>query len=135
MKIYFAGSIRGGREDAPLYAEIITLLQQYGEVLTEHVGNASLSVQGEGKAAEVIFQRDVDWIREADVVVAEVTTVSLGVGYEIGFAEQIGKKIICLYRPQEKRRLSAMILGNAKLTVVEYEGMEDVAKKLKELLG
>ncbi len=135
MKIYFAGSIRGGREDAPLYAEIITLLQQYGEVLTEHVGNVSLSVQGEGKAAEVIFQRDVDWIREADVIVAEVTTVSLGVGYEIGFAEQIGKKIICLYRPQAKRRLSAMILGNTKLTVVEYEGMEDVAKKLKELLG
>lgn len=135
MKIYFAGSIRGGREDAPLYAEIIGLLRPYGEVLTEHVGNPNLSVHGEGKAAEMIFQRDVDWIRESDVIVAEVTTVSLGVGYEIGFAEQIGKRIICLYRPQAERRLSAMILGNKKLTVVEYESIEDVEKKLKELFA
>lgn len=134
MRIYFAGSIRGGRDDAPLYGEIIKLLQQYGEVLTEHVGNPELSVHGEGKAAEDIFQRDVDWIRESDVVVAEVTTASLGVGYEIGFAEQIGKNIICLYRPQAERRLSAMLLGNTKLTVVEYEGIEDVERILKTLL-
>lgn len=135
MKIYFAGSIRGGREDAPLYAEIIKLLQQYGDVLTEHVGNPNLSVHGEGKAAEMIFQRDVDWIRESDVIVAEVTAVSLGVGYEIGFAEQIGKKVICLYRPQTERRLSAMILGNRKLTVVEYERIEEVKERLKEILA
>ena len=78
---------------------------------------------------------DVDWVRESDVVVAEVTTVSLGVGYEIGFAEQIGKRVICLYRPQAERRLSAMILGNTKLTVVEYQSIEDLDKKFKELLA
>ncbi len=34
------------------------------------------------------------------VLVAEVTQVSLGVGYEIGRAVAMGKKILCLYRPQ-----------------------------------
>lgn len=134
MKIYFAGSIRGGREDAGLYGEVIALLQKYGEVLTEHVGDKKLSVYGEGKAAESIFQRDVDWVWEADVIVAEVTTPSLGVGYEIGLAEQLGKKIICLYRPQSDRKLSAMILGNKKLTIVEYKEVSEAEKKLNELL-
>lgn len=134
MKIYFAGSIRGGRNDALLYAEIIRLLQAYGQVLTEHIGDQGLSVHGEGKVAESIFQRDVDWVREADVIVAEVTTPSLGVGYEIGLAEQLGKRIICLYRPQSDRKLSAMLLGNTQLTVVEYKEVNELTKKLKELL-
>lgn len=134
MKIYFAGSIRGGRDDAGLYGELITVLQKYGTVLTEHVGDRQLSVHGEGQAAEYIFQRDVDWVREADVIVAEVTTPSLGVGYEISLAEQLGKNIICLYRPQSDRKLSAMLLGNPKLTVVEYNDVSDIEEKLKVLL-
>lgn len=38
MKIYFAGSIRGGRDDASIYARLIEELKTHGEVLTEHVG-------------------------------------------------------------------------------------------------
>ena len=41
-KIYFCGSIRGGREDAALYMRIIEQLRQYGTVLTEHVGKQDL---------------------------------------------------------------------------------------------
>lgn len=134
MKIYFAGSIRGGRDDAGLYGEVIRVLQEHGQVLTEHVGDKQLSIHGEGSAAEHIFQRDVDWVREADVIVAEVTTPSLGVGYEIGLAEALGKKIVCFYRPQPDRKLSAMILGNTKLTVVEYKTVDEFKEKLSELL-
>ncbi|MFZ1626932.1 MAG: nucleoside 2-deoxyribosyltransferase [Candidatus Moraniibacteriota bacterium] len=135
MKIYFAGSISGGRADAPLYAELIEYLREYGEVPTEHIGDSKLSARGEDMTPEAVFRRDVDWIRESDTVVAEVTTVSLGVGYEIGFAEQLGKKIICLYRTRSDHRLSPMIRGNPKLTVVEYDGIEEAKEKLKELLG
>lgn len=42
FKIYFAGSIRGGRQDTALYERIIKQLQQYGHVFTEHVGNPDL---------------------------------------------------------------------------------------------
>lgn len=38
-KIYFAGSIRGGRDDATLYHKIIETLKTYGQVFTEHVGD------------------------------------------------------------------------------------------------
>lgn len=42
-KVYFAGSIRGGRADADLYRQMIEYIQQGDIVLTEHVGNLSLS--------------------------------------------------------------------------------------------
>ena len=87
MKIYFAGSIRGGRDDADLYLQIIDHLRQYGEVLTEHVGDKNLKLLGEdGLTDDYIHKRDLEWVLESDVLVAEVSTASLGVGYEIGRA-------------------------------------------------
>lgn len=47
MKIYFAGAIRGGRDVVHLYAEIISLLKGYGTVLTEHLGNTSITSTGQ----------------------------------------------------------------------------------------
>lgn len=127
MKIYFAGSITGGRDDSALYAEIIALLSQYGKVLTEHVGHSHLSAMGETDVTpEYIYERDAAWVREADVLVAEVTTPSLGVGYELGLAESLNKKILCLHRTSAGKKLSSMIRGNKNLLIKEYQKLEDL---------
>ena len=127
MKIYFAGAIRGGRDDADLYFQIIKYIGNYGEVLTEHVGSPELRGTGEICLTDMdIFQRDRDWLRSADVVVAEVSTPSLGVGYELGIAEKLKKPILCIYRTQEGNRLSAMVNGNKKFTCYEYQKVEEV---------
>ncbi|HSP62968.1 MAG TPA: hypothetical protein VLQ90_08315, partial [Pyrinomonadaceae bacterium] len=65
MKIYLAGAIRGGREDAALYLEIVTLLRAHGEVLTEHIAAPDLSVLGESKDDRWIHDRDLGWLRDA----------------------------------------------------------------------
>lgn len=128
MNIYFAGSIRGGRDDKELYLGIIDLLKTYGAVLTEHVGDKNLSTQGEQTLTEeFIYNRDMAWLNSAEVVVAEVTQPSLGVGYELAKAED-QKRVLCLYREQEGRRLSAMIAGSKKLRVEKYVTLEDVKK-------
>lgn len=127
MKIYFGGSIRGGRDDKELYFQLIALLQKHGTVLTEHIGAANLSADGEVEYSDkLIYDRDMAWIAECDVVVAEVTQPSLGVGYELRDAELRGKPILALYRPQEGRRLSAMITGST-ISVREYQTAEDAA--------
>lgn len=127
MRIYFAGSIRGGREDQAIYAQIIAILTGFGEVLTEHVADASLSALGEdGPTDQFIHDRDLAWLRQCDCVVAEVTTPSLGVGYELGRAVEWGKPVICLYRPQPGRRLSAMLTGNPEIQVVPYETIDQL---------
>lgn len=128
MKIYFAGAIRGGREDAALYFEIIERLGEYGQVLTEHIGNPELTGLGEIDDDQKIHDRDLGWLKRADCLVAEVTTPSLGVGYEIGKATEWGKPVLCLYRQAEGRSLSAMIAGCGGVTVREYKSAEELGK-------
>jgi hypothetical protein len=128
MKIYFAGSIRGGRDDAALYHEIVELLDTYGEVLTEHVADTELGVLGQAIGDEKIHDRDLAWIRESDCLVAEVTTPSLGVGYEIAKATEWGKPVLCLFRPVVGRSLSAMIAGSAGVTLREYQSPSQLSE-------
>src|SRR5437773_968945 len=120
MKIYFAASIRGGRDDTALYRDIISCLKKKAEVLTEHIGNNGLTSFGDQGALTDIYARDMEWLKSADAVVAEVSTPSLGVGYEIAKAEDMGKKVLCLYRPSPERGLSAMIGGSKNIVVKEY---------------
>ena len=134
MTIYFADSIRGGRGDQAIYEQIIELLNQHGTVLTEHFGDASLSSAGEALDDCDIHDRDLAWLRQSDVLIAEVTTPSLGVGYEIGRAVEWGKRVICFYRPTEGRRLSGMIAGCAGVVVREYSDAAQLPSILKELL-
>jgi hypothetical protein len=135
-EIYFAGSIRGGRADQDLYQEMIRHLQGYGDVLTEHVGDGDLSIDGTGEPPDVeIHRQDTGWLRRANVLVAEVSTPSLGVGYEIAKAEEWGKPILCLYRPGEGRYLSAMIAGSDALTVKEYRNLEEAVSLIDEFLN
>lgn len=126
MKIYFAGSIRGGREDAGIYFQIIEYLKEFGEVLTEHIGDKTLSAMGDdGPTDQFIHDRDMEWLLSADVVVAEVTTISLGVGYEIGRAVENDIPVLCFYRPEPGKKLSAMISGNRQIPVKVYHTIQE----------
>ncbi|XP_077017983.1 5-hydroxymethyl-dUMP N-hydrolase [Tamandua tetradactyla] len=127
--LYFCGSIRGGREDLALYGRIVSRLRRFGTVLTEHVAAAELGVRGEETAEgdRLIHEQDLAWLQQADVVVAEVTQPSLGVGYELGRAVALNKPILCLFRPKSGRVLSAMIRGAAdgsQFQVWDYEEEE-----------
>lgn len=133
MKIYFAGSIRGGRDDVDLYLQLIKHLQQYGDVLTEHVGDKKLAVLGEdGRTDSCIHERDLTWVLQSDVIVAEVTTPSLGVGYEIGRGVKNGKKILCLHRLRDGKKLSAMIAGCPDVMNRQYENLDEAKRAIDE---
>lgn len=130
MKIYFAGSIRGGRADKDVYLKLIEYLRRYGEVLTEHVGDAAITESGgEDASDEEIYEKDMAWLREADALIAEVSTPSLGVGFEIGMAQSLGKKVLCLFNPDCGRKISAMLSGNPSIKVGFYQTLS-VAQSL-----
>ena len=133
-KIYFAGAIRGGREDAALYAKIVSLLMGYGEVLTEHIGDVALTSAGESSSDGEIHDRDLAWLSEADVLVAEVTTPSLGVGYEIGKATEWGTPVLCLFRPGKGFVLSALIAASKNVTVRTYESTAELTAIFDQFL-
>jgi len=134
MKIYFAGSIRGGRDDAKLYNQIIEYLKSFGKVLTEHVGDMKLSMSGESSHNKYIHDRDINWIDECDIVIAEVSTPSLGVGYEIRDALNKNKKILCLFNPNSSKMLSAMIAGSSEIVNKNYTDLEEAKKAIGKFM-
>ena len=132
MKIYFAASIRGGRKDQNKYNELIQFLSSEVEVLTEHVGDSSLEQTGEQNLSDKeIYERDLEWLESADAVIAEVTNPSLGVGYELGIAEKLGKPVLCLFDDSDHNRtLSAMISGNHKITTFRYTSLDQAKEEI-----
>ena len=136
MKIYFAGSIRGGREDEALYREWIDYIRGFGEVLTEHVADPEITERGQENLSDrEIFERDLEWLEESDVLIAEATTPSLGVGYEIAVAEDMGKPVLCLFRPGPGKKLSAMIAGNPAVTVKTYHNIDEAREIIRGFIG
>ncbi len=138
MKIYYAAAIRGVNEidNSGLNKRIIESLQKNGhEVLTEHISDELIRIVGELNLTDIqIHDRDMKWVADADVIIAEVSNPSLGVGYEIGRALEMGKRILCLYGTQT-RRLSAMIRGSEKITVTDYKTSEEAIRIINEYLN
>ena len=133
-RIYFAGSIRGGREDAELYRRIIDYIQRTDLVLTEHVGDLSLGqfecLPDHDKA---IYDQDTAWLRTADIVIAECTTPSLGVGYELAYAEAHGIPVHIFYN-SGRSKLSAMLAGDSYFRIHPYTGEEEIYPILDRLM-
>lgn len=130
MKIYFAGSIRGGRVDAELYHRMIEYMKRNHIVLTEHVG--SLKMQ-ESASDQAIYARDMAWLKETDMVIAECTCPSLGVGYELAYAEKIGKPCYIFY-DKARTDLSAMLSGDEYFHIYPYEAEEEIYPQLDRIL-
>ena len=134
-KVYFAGSIRGGRADADLYRQMIEYIQQGDIVLTEHVGNLALSkTEGQPNQEEAIYQQDTAWLRASDLVIAECTTPSLGVGYELAFAKHLGKPVHIFYN-STRTNLSAMLAGDPYFHLHPYTRPAEIFPALASLLG
>lgn len=135
LKAYFAGAIRGGRKYLENYKAIVKQLKNMGiEVLTVHVAEDEVLELEQGLTKQEIFQRDMEWLKKADFIIAEVSTPSLGVGYEISEALHLGKPVLCLC--SESTKLSALINGNTSqnIRIRKYNDVRECASMIEEFL-
>ncbi len=135
MKIYFSGSISGGRDHAAIYQHVVAYLQALGhDVLSAHVADPDVLEREKDTPPRIVFERDVAWVRDCDAMIAEVSTPSLGVGYEYGLAVQLGKPVLCVYRSGV--RMSKMITGNPapNLAVAVYQNEAELDEKIAAFL-
>ena len=136
MNIYFACSITGGREFESVY-QVITkaLVDDCHEVPTAHLAEPGVTALEAIIDPLEVYTRDVTWIRESHVLIAEVSVPSHGVGYEIGFALGLGKPVLALY--QQGRKVSKMISGNpdTNLCVMAYENPDHAVALIREFLS
>ena len=135
MNIYFSCSITGGRDDQSVHEEIVRhLLSQGHDVPTAHLSSASVMDEEAVIEPRDVYLRDSKWVEDCDALIAEVSTPSHGVGYEIALALLLGKPVFCCY--QEGRKISKMILGNdhPTLSIKPYKSVYDLLLSVDEFI-
>ena len=137
LTIYFGGSISGGRGDVTLYKRVVESLEADGHrVLAGAVAAEHVSASGEALDPCAIFERDIGWLADADVLVAEVSTPSTGVGYEIATARYRDRiPVICLYRAEFTKRCSAMVAGDREIVLIQYDDAATMLARLRAELA
>ena len=133
MKIYFAGSIRGDAAKKETFKQIIDFLKKQGHtVLTEHIAVDNIQQLERKNTDDYIYKRDIAWLENSDVVVAEATGPSFGVGFEVAYAASLGKQVYLFYDKNAEKSVSAMVTGNCheKIKVVPYADFSDIEKVL-----
>jgi 2'-deoxynucleoside 5'-phosphate N-hydrolase len=133
MKIYFAGAILGGRENLPVYRHIVGFLKDRGhDVLTEHVARQRVLEEESLLTPQQVYERDMEWLRDSVATIAEVSTPSLGVGYEIATTLHLKKPVLCLY--QSDRTISKMVTGNQSIRTLTYADRQELENHLVNFL-
>jgi nucleoside 2-deoxyribosyltransferase len=135
MKIYFSFSITGGRAYQPVLKRMAEVMLAAGcEVPTAMNTEAEIDPLEGARTPEEIFRRDLDWIDACDLMVAEVSTPSHGVGYEICYGLMMGKPVYAFYR--QGVTVSKMISGNSseRLHLMAYEQLAELQDQLNCLI-
>lgn len=136
MNIYFSCSITGGRRDQAEYRAIVNALLAGGhEVPTAILAEEHVVGLDEMEKPEDVYTRDIAWLDGCDAVVAEISTPSHGVGYEIAYALAAGKPVLCGYKRGVK--VSKMLTGNHQpgFRVESYEDVADFIREIDDFLG
>ncbi|MCL4559442.1 MAG: nucleoside 2-deoxyribosyltransferase [Chloroflexi bacterium] len=135
MNIYFSCSITGGRAEEEVYQNLVDFLLAEGHhVPTAHLSNPDVLAMDGRLSPQEVYSRDMAWLHNCDAVVAEVSTPSHGVGYEIAAALDLGKPVLCCYR--EGRRISKMISGNTHpgLRLREYRTPDEARNLVRDFI-
>lgn len=136
MNIFFTGAVRGGRAHQPEYALIVKALEKYGTVNSKHVADETLSTFGETNFSnKEILERELAALQKSDVVVAEVTTPAHGVGYLIGRATALGKRVIALHYGEYALKLTGIIQGDTGIEIHSYKSNDDIENILQNVFG
>ena len=81
-----------------------------------------------------IYAQDTAWLRQSDLLIGEVTCPSLGVGYELAYAERFGKPCFLFYN-HNRTQLSAMLTGDPYFHIFPYGSEEELFAALDRLLS
>ncbi|MGE5361464.1 MAG: nucleoside 2-deoxyribosyltransferase, partial [Bacteroidales bacterium] len=132
MRIYLACTVRGDRAAIPILQETLARLEQYGhEVFTGHLLRDDVEEFEAALPSIAVYERDVRWLHACDVVVAEASGSSYGVGFEVGYvlgrSDKSGQRVFLLYDSARRPFISRLIPGNTHPNCVSF-GYRDAAE-------
>jgi hypothetical protein len=142
MTIYLACTVRGDRGGVLAGRAICERLQMHGhDVLTTHLLADNVDTAESQITESQVFRRDLEWLTACDVLVAEASGSSYGVGFEVGYvlgrAETTGQRVILLYDSARRDKVSRLITGNdaAACTTFGYGSIDELTAFIDKTLG
>ena len=139
MEIYFGFTVAGDRSGVEAARRIVQLLENLGHhVLTRHLVEDDAWQADRRVSPREIYHRDMAWLQQCDLFIAEVSGSSFGLGFEAGYIlGSSQKKAILLYRRDVEERVSLLIRGNshANCTLVPYANPQDVEEFIRTLFN
>ena len=123
MKTYITCPVSLSQKRLKLLPEIENVLQEVGyKTFVFKVGGSS----------KEIFARDLKQLESCDLIVAEVSEPSHGVGIELGLSYGLGLRRILLL--ENDKKLTKLAEGMPKTTIISYKNVEDLKRKLRATL-
>jgi len=106
MKVYFGFTVAGDRSTVEQARRVVQLLEQQGhEVLTRHLVNEDAWETDRLISPQDVYRRDMAWLEECDLFIAEVSGSSFGLGFETGYLlGATTKRVILLYRRDAEKK-------------------------------
>jgi 2'-deoxynucleoside 5'-phosphate N-hydrolase len=130
MKIYFGFTVAGDRSTLDTARKVVQLLGELGhEVLTRHLVSDDAWEADRLVSPQEVYRRDMAWLQQCELFIAEVSGSSFGLGFETGYLlGATSKKVILFYRRDLGKKVSLLITGNthANCTLVPYASVGEV---------
>jgi hypothetical protein len=139
MKIYFGFTVAGNRATIETARRVVRLLEEAGhEVLTRHLVDDNAWEKDRLITPQEIFARDMKWLQQCDLFIAEVSGSSFGIGFETGYLlGSSHKKAILFFRCEIEKSISLLITGNThpNCILVPYNNENEVETFVRDGLS
>jgi hypothetical protein len=142
VRVYLACTVRGDRSGVPAGRVIAERLQAHGhEVLTTHLLADDVDRAESQLSEEAVYRRDIEWLSDCAVLVAEASGSSYGVGFEVGYvlgrARQTGQRVVLVYDAGRGPAISRLVTGNCDeaCTTFGYVSLDELVAVIDRLFG
>ena len=139
MKIYFGFTVAGDRSSLDAARKVVQRLEEMGhDVLTRHLVDDNAWQTDRSISPQDVYRRDMAWLQQCELFIAEVSGSSFGLGFETGYLlGATNKRVILLYRRELESKVSLLITGNmhANCTLIPYAAFQEVEEFIARNVG
>jgi nucleoside 2-deoxyribosyltransferase len=142
LRIYIACTVRGDRGAVAGLRELVHDLEAAGHiVLTKHLLDDNVETAEAALAERQVYERDIEWLEACDLLIADASGSSFGVGFEVGYvlgrSERTAQRVLLLYRADRRNAISRLIVGltHPRCELIAYTDsanlVESVSRQVK----
>jgi nucleoside 2-deoxyribosyltransferase len=142
MRIYLACTVRGDRGAVEGLRALVAALESSGHtILTKHLLDDNVDTAESALTERQVYERDIEWLEACDVLIADASGSSFGVGFEVGYVlgrtDRTDQRVVLLYRADRRDKVSRLIVGNAhpRCEVIAYDSPSQLSRAVPARLG